>query len=261
MAWFNDWWAGLSFLQQCFGIVAVPATVILILQTILLLVGLGGHSADHGEADDFDTDSDADVDTDGDIDADGAMDEIGDIDGDGDIDADDVAAFHDLAHDHDYDFLHEQSGAHHDGAHHAAGLRLFTLRGIVALFAVGGWLGIAMCDLDVHPALCVTIAAVGGIGALVLSALVIKYSLALQESGNISAKNAVAHTATVYIPIPPSRTGTGKVTMTLQERFVEMDALTDENETIPTGKSVQVVSITDKNELVVRTLVSINGEN
>lgn len=224
MNWFSSWWEALTLLQQCFAVVAIPATLILLIQTVLLLFGLGaGHDADHDVSHDFDHDHDFDQET--------------------DID-------HDLDHDHDVDHSH-------DGAHHAAGLRLFTLRGIVALFAVGGWLGVAMCDLGLSPVLSGVIAGAGGFLALIVAALVIKYALRLQENGNISIKNAVAHTATVYIPIPAARGGTGKVTMNLQERFVEMDAVTDSDTPIPTGTAVQVVRVTDTNELVVRPLIEV----
>ena len=229
--WFTNWWEGLTLLQQCFAVVAIPATVILLLQTVLLLFGLGGHYADHGEVDtdhDFDHDMDHDLDHDTD---------------------------HDFDHDADHDFDHDA----HDGAHHAAGIRLFTLRGIVALFAVGGWLGVAMCDLGLSPALAGLIAAAGGFAALVIAALVIKYALRLQENGNIAAKNAVAHTATVYIPIPAARSGCGKVTMNLQERFVEMEALTDCDRTLKTGETVQVVGVTDEDKLVVRPLSAVKN--
>ncbi len=227
--WFTNWWDGLTLLQQCFAVVAIPATVILVLQTVLLLFGLGGHDADHGEVDhDFDHDTDHDF--------------AHDVD-------------HDFDHDHDLDHDHDA----HDGAHHAAGIRLFTLRGIVALFAVGGWLGVAMCDLGLSPALAGLIAAAGGFAALVIAALVIKYALRLQENGNIAAKNAVAHTATVYIPIPAARSGCGKVTMNLQERFVEMDALTDCDRVLKTGETVQVVGVTDEDRLVVRPLCAVKN--
>lgn len=224
MSFMEAWWNTLSALQQGLALLAIPATVILLLQTILLLFGIGGHDADHGETDVAD-------DLDADDDADGAADTDADADTEADIPA-------------------------HHGAHHAAGIRLFTLRGIVALFAVGGWLGIAMCDLGLSPALSIVIALLGGVLALFSVALIIRLALSLQENGTIRAKNAIAHTATVYIPIPPCRTGSGKVIMTLQERFVELDALTDATETIPTDTQVQVLSVTDKNELIVRPLVT-----
>ena len=199
MTWFTNWFGGLSTFQQALACAAVPATVILLIQTVLLLFGVGGHAADHGEFD----------------------------------------------HDHDHDFDHS-----HDGAHHSYGVRLFTVRGLVALFAVGGWLGIAAVDLGASELTSGLIAAVSGILALLLVAYIIKIFLGFQESGNLDAHNAVAQTAKVYLTIPARRGGTGKVMLTLQERLVEMDAVTDFVKDIKTDSMVQVVSATD-NILVV----------
>lgn len=209
MTWFVDLWHNIGLLGQIFMTVAVPATVVMFLQTILLLLGFSFGTEADAEGGDFD----GDVDSDGD----------GDIDGDLD-------------------------------AHDIAGLRLFTVRGIVAMFAVGGWVGVALCDVGVNAGLAILFACISGLLALFIAAYVIKLSLKLQDNGNFNLKNAVAHTATVYIPIPPERGGTGKVTMNLQERFVELDALTDSKEKLPTGTMVQVVSVTDKNEVIVRPM-------
>ena len=56
------WWNSLSDIQQIFAYMAIPATVILALQTILLMFGAGnGHDGDG------DCDCDAETDLDGDI--------------------------------------------------------------------------------------------------------------------------------------------------------------------------------------------------
>ncbi len=211
MTWFTNWFGGLTAFQQALACAAVPATVILLIQTVLLLFGVGGHAADHGE---FDHDHD-------------------------------FGHGHDFDHDHDHDFDHS-----HDGAHHSYGVRLFTVRGLVALFAVGGWLGIAAVDLGANELTSGLIAAVSGILALLLVAYIIKVFSGLQESGNLDAHNAVAQTAKVYLTIPARRGGAGKVMLTLQERLVEMDAVTDCDREIKTDSMVQVVSATD-NILVV----------
>ena len=53
-----EWWNTLNLLQQIYLCAAVPFTIVLIIQTILTFVGLGGH----GDADGADADADADVD-------------------------------------------------------------------------------------------------------------------------------------------------------------------------------------------------------
>lgn len=51
-----NWWNSLDLTQQIFACIAIPSTLILLIQTVLLLIGIGGGS---------DGDSDADLDGDG----------------------------------------------------------------------------------------------------------------------------------------------------------------------------------------------------
>ncbi len=204
MSWFFNWFEALTLLQQIFACIALPATVILAIQTVLLILGLG-----FGDAD---------------TDVDGPDCEFCDADGDLDYAAGD-----------------------------AAGLRIFTVRGLVAMFSIGGWVGIAAIDLGANDFLATLFAIIAGIAALLLVAYIIKLLLKLQESGNLDARNAVAHTARVYITVPASRRGTGKVMITVQERLCEMEAITDYGEDLKTDCMVQVVSVSD-NILVVRPI-------
>ena len=66
------WWQTLNLMQKIYFCIATPATVLLILQIVLMLIGFGGHDADFdGDVDvDIDVDVDADTDFDGGFDAD-----------------------------------------------------------------------------------------------------------------------------------------------------------------------------------------------
>lgn len=212
MQWFVSWWDALSNVQQVLACVAIPATVILLLQTILLMFGVGGmHDAD-GADHDFESDAD-----------------------------------HDLDHDTD-----------HDGDHgnHVAGLRIFTVRGMVAFLAVGGWLGIVMIGAGLNTAVSCLIAFAGGVASLLLVAAFLKWTVSLQESGNLSFQNAVGHSGEVYLSIPARQSGRGKVTLTVQERYVEADAVTDSPDRIPVGQRVRVVALTDDQTLLVEPVSS-----
>lgn len=52
-----EWWNALNLLQQIYLCAAVPFTIVLIIQTILTFVGLGGH----GDTDGADADADTDL--------------------------------------------------------------------------------------------------------------------------------------------------------------------------------------------------------
>ncbi len=217
----------MNLLQQCFAVVAIPATVILLLQTILLLFGVGGgHAADHG---DFAGDT-ASADTP----------EAG-------MDAGDTTAVDYSAQEAPQDF--------HDTAHHAEGLRIFTVRGIVAFFAVGGWLGVVLGETGMPMYAAILLAFLGGVAALVLTALIFKWSLSLQDQGNLNLINAVGKTAQVYIPIPPEGKGTGKVNLTMQDRYVELSAMTTSKAELARDQLVKVTGVVNQATLMVRPIL------
>ena len=86
---------------------------------------------------------------------------------------------------------------------------------------------------------------------MVLIAWLMRSMLKLQSSGNLEPKNAVGKAGVVYITIPGERSGSGKVNLLVQERFAEMDAVTD-GEPIPTGREVIVVGVTTLGTLIVK---------
>lgn len=216
----SEWWNAMPVLQQFFYLLAIPGTVLLVIQTILLLIGLGNGDSDldHG------ADSDDSVEMDY------------DADGDGSCDVD-----HDFEHDGDTD---------HDTPD--AGLRLFTVRSIVAFFAVGGWTGVALMDLHVHAAIASILAIVAGFAAMLLVAAALLLLTKLQDDGNINMRNAIGVVGEVYVPIPEN--GKGKITLILQERFTEADAICPTG-ALKTGQAVAVVDVAENNILVVKPIV------
>ena len=218
------WWASLSALQRVFACIALPATVVLIVQTILVLIGLGDHGMDSGDG----------------------------------IDA---GAGHDVSG-HDGAGLHEGFGGHdgHDGHDGSSGLALFSIRGIFAFFTVGGWAGVVMAGLVGSPFVTTVIALACGTGALYGIAVLFKVTAQLQSAGNLSLENAVGKTAKVYITIPGGGKGFGKVTLIFQERFTECDAVTQSVNSIKAGTLVAVIGVADENTLIVRPIEEIHEE-
>lgn len=184
------WWNELSLIQQIFALIAIPSTLIMLIQTVMLLVG----------ADDGDVDSDADV----------------------DVDAD-------------------------------SGFALFSVRGIVSTLAVMGWSAVALLG-TMDEIWAILISVVLGVLTLIGTAYLMHAVSKLQSSGNINVENAIGKVAEVYIPIPAAGRGTGKVTMTLQEKYGEYTALTTHGEKLTTGQFVRVVSVDGMGILVVEPL-------
>lgn len=202
-----NWWNGLELVQQIFALIAIPSTAILIIQTVLQLIGIGGDDVPE------------------------------DIDGDGIPDSDlDVAAAAD------------------------DGLSLFSIRGILSMLCITGWLGVGLLETALPDWAAILIAVAAGVATLIGIAFLMRGIYKLQSSGNIDISNAIGKVAQVYIPIPAAGAGSGKVTITLQEKFCEYTAITAAAEALKTGSYVRVVSVSDGGVLLVEPLTGAKKE-
>ncbi len=195
------WWNSMDLVGQIFALIAIPATLVLVVQTILLLFGVGGD----------------DIDTDG-VDLTGN--DIGDTPGDGGSD----------------------------------GLALFSLRGIMAMAAVGGWSGLVMYQSGVNLTVTVLLATAFGFLALVGIAYMMKLAMSLQQNGTFDLGNTIGKVGTVYIPIPGEMKGAGKINVALKERFLEIDAVTPATRKLATGESVRIISTNETGMVVVEPI-------
>ena len=145
-----------------------------------------------------------------------------------------------------------------DGDVADAGLSLFTSRGIIAMLAVMGWSGFVLLDKEIalHPVVGVAIALALGLITLVLVAFAMRGISKLQSSGNLDLSNAIGKVAQVYLTIPESGRAAGKVNVTVQERLVEVSAITAHSEPIKTGSYVRIVSVSENGILMVEPLNS-----
>lgn len=220
-----EWLNALSGLERLLLYIAVPATLILLIQAILLLIGLGGGN----EADAADSGLD-----DGQAGPDGLS---LDLDGDG---VPDDLEIHDGAAD---------TGEGQGGIF--AGLHVFTVRGFVTFFTLTGWSGLLFCQLGLHPALAVFLAIQIGVIGMVGVALLLREALRLQSDGTLNLRNAVGMLGSVYLTIPAARSGAGKVSVLVQEQLRELEAVTD-GPALLTGAEIMVTGITGGDTLVVK---------
>ena len=196
-----NWWNSMDLVGQIFALIPIPSTLVLVVQSVLLIFGVGGGS------DGIDLDGDGIPDTPG-------------FEGDGD-----------------------------------GGLALFSLRGIMSMAAVAGWSGLVMHEAEMPLGLTVFLAAAFGFIVMVAIAWFMKLATKLQQNGNLDIGYAIGKVGTVYIPIPPNMTGSGKINLTIQERFVEIDAKTACGRKLNTGESVRITATDPAGMVVVEPLV------
>lgn len=130
------------------------------------------------------------------------------------------------------------------------GVGLFTIKGLVAFFSIGSWTGFAMDTAGCHEALSLGVAVVVGTAALIGVGFLYKALNKLQSNGNLNAHNAIGKTAEVYLTIPANNAGVGKVTLEVQETFVELTARTNGEKPLPTGTMVKVVDVVNGDLIV-----------
>ncbi len=213
-----DWWNSLGLISQIFYCIAIPSTLILLIQTIMMFIGMG----DDGDI------SDAEI-PDGDV-VDVDLPDSDEIDG----------------------VFGGNSVAHTADAFGLEGLRILTVRGIIAFLVVFGWVGVVMTGSGVPLWLTLPVATICGFFTMLLLALLMKLVLKLRSDGNIDNRNAIGTAGKVYLTIPAERRGEGKVQIMLQGSFVDRNAVTDDKEAIPTGSEVVVIGVSGSTTLVVR---------
>ena len=206
---FVEWWDSLNIIVQVFYCIAIPATLVLLIQTILMFFGF-----DDGADGDITIDA-PDADFDGDV-----------IDEAPDMDINDVPGLESL--------------------------HIFTVRGIIAFFVIFGWVGVVMQSAGIKLFITLPVATVCGFAMMVLIAYLFKLVMRLKSDGTADNRNALGSAGKVYLAIPPSRTGEGKVNIMLQGAYVERNAVTDETESIPTGCEIIVVGTSGQTSLVVK---------
>lgn len=133
-----------------------------------------------------------------------------------------------------------------------AGLKILTLRNALAFLAIGSWTAFLLVN-SLGPWLGLLIGVVVGLIAAFLQALAFRATLKLESAGNLDYGNAIGKKGTVYLRVPKNRTGKGKVSILIQERLTEIDAVTDEDDDLMPKTSVEVVGLLDTATLIIKS--------
>lgn len=154
---------------------------------------------------------------------------LGDVDGDidADTDVDDI-----------------------DGTDGLNFLSLRAMAGFLTFFGLVGWGGTAS-----HWNPLVTVGAAFGSGAsvMLMVAGIMQFFKGMQSQGNVEPAAAVGGSATVYLRIPAERGGKGKITVNLQGRSMQFDAITA-GPGLPSGADCRILRMTTEGTFEVGPL-------
>jgi hypothetical protein len=180
-------WSRLSSFEKMFWFLAIPATILFLIMSIMTFTGLGGEDFDGGDGS-----------------------------GGGDVSSTHGDTFNDTPHD-----------TPHDGGAVADAFHLFTVRNFIVFFMMFGWSGIAMVRSAAPPVASILVSVLIGLVMMFVVSFLFYLVSRLVHSGNIATSSAVGATGIVYLTIPQHRTGFGKVTVVVGGSKVELKAMTD----------------------------------
>ena len=141
------------------------------------------------------------------------------------------------------------------GGHHTdsdAGFKILSLHGLSTFLMMFGLVGLALYRQSRAGFPVALVGAVlAGLAAVWLIGKLFQGAAKLQSSGTLPTAAALGSTGTVYLTIPEQ--GTGRVSVNLQGRLREFDAVAKDGRKIPTGTAIKVVQV-HANILVVEIL-------
>jgi membrane protein implicated in regulation of membrane protease activity len=119
---------------------------------------------------------------------------------------------------------------------------LFNVRGLIAGVMFFGIGGLAASYTNVSPVPGLAIAIISALAAMAMVSAVVRLLLRTEQDGTLQIRNAVGKVGIVYLRVPAAGTGRGKVTVKVQDRLVELQAVSKGPE-LSTGSQVVVVSV------------------
>ncbi|PID68933.1 MAG: hypothetical protein CR968_00475 [Flavobacteriia bacterium] len=131
------------------------------------------------------------------------------------------------------------------------GFQFFTFKNFVAFFTIFGWTGLTCLQNGMSNGLTVLISTIAGLLMMVITTALFFWINKLAESGTLKMTNAIGKVGEVYLPIGANRSKMGKVQVNVQGSLRELEALTDNDEDLPTGSVVKVLDIINSEILLV----------
>lgn len=136
-------------------------------------------------------------------------------------------------------------------ADHGIGFQFFTLKNMVGFFTIFGWTGIASIESGASTGTSIAVALIGGTAMMLIMAGLFYLLMKASADGTMKMKTAVGQTGEVYLTIQSKRGGLGKVQVKVSGAVRTLDAMTDDDHDIQTGKVVRVSDILNGTTLLV----------
>jgi membrane protein implicated in regulation of membrane protease activity len=134
-----------------------------------------------------------------------------------------------------------------------APFQLFSLRNLINFLLGFSWTGISFYTTIQNKTALIAFALAIGCTFVFLFFLLIKQIQKLAEDNSFKLEFTINKTAEVYLTIPANKSGQGKIIISVNGAYHELEAMTD-NDKIPSGKKVKVIRIENNNTLIVNLI-------
>ena len=131
--------------------------------------------------------------------------------------------------------------------------QLFSLRNLINFLLGFSWTGISFYNSIENKTILIFVSLFIGILFVVVFFIIIKQLQKLAEDNTFRIGQTLNKSAEVYLTIPEKKTGKGKIMISINGSFHELDAMT-ENDRITPGVLVKIVKIESDNILMVETI-------
>ncbi|MDO3695495.1 serine protease [Wenyingzhuangia sp. chi5] len=134
-----------------------------------------------------------------------------------------------------------------------APFQFFSFRNLINFLLGFSWTGISFFNQIENTTYLYALSILVGIFFVFLFFIVIKQITKLAEDNTFKITNTINRTAEVYTPIPEKKSGKGKILVSVNGAYHELDAMT-ENEKISSGSTVKIIKIINQNILIVESI-------
>lgn len=132
--------------------------------------------------------------------------------------------------------------------------QLFSLRNLINFLLGFSWSGISFYNTISNQIILISVSVIIGCLFIFLFFIIIKQVQKLEEDNSFKLENTLNKSAEVYLTIPENKSGKGKIMISINGAFHELEAMTEHTEKISSGSTVKVVKIENNTIIIVQPI-------
>lgn len=126
-----------------------------------------------------------------------------------------------------------------------------SIRSLTAFFGGFGWSGLAARQAGWSGVSSILIGSAVGAAFFLIAGFLFLQARKLTSSGNIDYGTTVGEIGSVYLTVPPNRSGAGKVEVNASGRVSIVSALTDDEADINARTRIRILEVIDQSTVLV----------